>query len=93
LYILIGGTVQMWEQSTIELLEMNYHNAPDFMVDFALRSDGGLLLVSINDDIETLSFCEQSGQSYPQRQRFSHGNRRRGIVAAPNRFSRDSHRD
>lgn len=62
LYVLVGGVVQMWEQNTIELPEMTYHNAPDFMVDFALRSDGGLLLISVDDNIETLTFLSKSGQ-------------------------------
>ena len=62
LYILVGGTVQMWEQNTIELPEMTYHNAPDFMVDFAWRSDGGLLLISVDDNIETLTFLSKAGQ-------------------------------
>jgi hypothetical protein len=41
---------------------MTYHAAPDFMVDFALRSDGGLLMVSVNDDIETLIFMSKAGK-------------------------------
>jgi hypothetical protein len=60
LYVLVGGVVQMWEQNTTDLPEMTYHAAPDFMVDFALRSDGGLLMVSINDNIETLIFMNRS---------------------------------
>jgi hypothetical protein len=60
LYVLVGGVVQMWEQNTTDLPEVTFHAAPDFMVDFALRSDGGLLMVSVNDDIETLIFMNRS---------------------------------
>jgi hypothetical protein len=60
LYVLVGGVVQMWEQNTIDLPEVTFEAAPDFMVDFAVRSDGGLLMVSINDDIETLIFMNRN---------------------------------
>jgi sugar lactone lactonase YvrE len=60
LYVLVGGVVQMWEQNTTDLPEVTFHAAPDFMVDFALRSDGGLLMVSVNDNIETLIFMNRS---------------------------------
>ncbi|MEP6904014.1 MAG: hypothetical protein ABJA66_19990 [Actinomycetota bacterium] len=60
LYVLVGGVVQRWEQNTSELPEVTFDAAPDFMVDFAVRSDGGLLMVSINDDIETLIFMNRN---------------------------------
>jgi sugar lactone lactonase YvrE len=60
LYVLVGGVVQMWEQNTTDLPEVTFHAAPDFMVDFALRSDGGLLMVSVNNNIETLIFMNRS---------------------------------
>ena len=60
LYVLVGGVVQMWEQETTDLPEMSYHAAPDYMVDFALRSDGGLLMVAVNDDFETLIFMNRN---------------------------------
>lgn len=60
LYVLVGGVVQMWEQNTTDLPEVTFHAAPDFMVDFAIRSDGGLLMVSVNNDIETLIFMNRS---------------------------------
>jgi hypothetical protein len=60
LYVLVGGVVQMWEQNTTDLPEVTFHAAPDFMVDFALRSDGSLLMVAVNDDIETLIFMNRN---------------------------------
>ena len=60
LYVLVGGVVQMWEQNTTDLPEVTFHAAPDFMVDFALRSDGGLLMVSVDNEIETLIFMGKS---------------------------------
>ena len=63
LFVLIGGVLQMWEQNTIELPEMTYHAAPDYIVDFALRSDGGILMVSVNDNIETLIFVNRNGKA------------------------------
>ena len=60
LYVLVGGVVQMWEQNTTDLPEVTFHAAPDFMVDFALRSDGGLLMVSVNNNLETLIFMNRS---------------------------------
>jgi sugar lactone lactonase YvrE len=60
LFVLVGGVVQMWEQNTTDLPEVSFHAAPDFIVDFALRSDGGLLMVSVDDRIETLIFMNRS---------------------------------
>ncbi|HEX8289138.1 MAG TPA: hypothetical protein VF556_14135 [Pyrinomonadaceae bacterium] len=60
LYVLVGGVVQMWEQNTINLPETTYQAAPDFIIDFALRRDGGLLMVSVNDYIETLIFMNKN---------------------------------
>jgi len=62
LYVLVGGVVQMWEQNTTDLPETSFHAAPDFIVDFALRSDGGLLLVPADDDIETLIYTNRAGR-------------------------------
>jgi len=59
LFVLVGGVVQMWEQNTTDLPEVTFHAAPDYMVDFALRSDGGLLMVASNDRIETLIFMNR----------------------------------
>ncbi len=60
LFVLVGGVLQMWEQNTIELPEMTWHAAPDYIVDFALRSDGGILMVSVDDNIETLIYMNRN---------------------------------
>jgi hypothetical protein len=62
LYVLVGGVVQMWEQNTTDLPEVSFHAAPDFMVDFALRSDGGLLMVAVDEQIETLIYMNKNEQ-------------------------------
>jgi len=60
LYVLVGGVVQVWDQNSDDLPDVTFHAAPDFMVDFALRSDGGLLMVSVDNDMETLIFMNRS---------------------------------
>lgn len=60
LYVLVRGVVQMWDQNSTDLPDVTFHAAPDFMVDFALRSDGGLLMVAVDNDIETLIFMNRS---------------------------------
>ena len=62
LFVLVGGVLQIWEQNTIELPEMTYEAAPDYIVDFALRSDGGVLLTYIDDQIETLAYLNRNGK-------------------------------
>ena len=62
LFVLVGGVLQMWEQNTIELPEMTYEAAPDYIVDFALRADGGILLTYIDDRIETLAYLNRNGK-------------------------------
>lgn len=61
LYVLVGGTILVYENNATEPFN-TFHAAPDFMVDFALRSDGGLLIISINDEIETLIFVNKAGK-------------------------------
>jgi hypothetical protein len=60
LYVLVGGVVQMWEQNTTDLPEVSFHAAPDYIVDLALRSDGGLLMISTDDNTDTLIFMNRS---------------------------------
>lgn len=62
LFVLVGGVLQMWEQNTIELPEMTYEAAPDYIVDFALRADGGVLLTYIDDNLETLAYMNRNGK-------------------------------
>lgn len=62
LFVLVGGVLQMWEQNTIELPEMTWAAAPDYIVDFAFRADGGILLTYIDDNIETLAYLNRNGK-------------------------------
>ena len=61
LYVLVGGTILVYEPDASEPFN-TFHAAPDFMVDFALRSDGTMLIVSSNDEIETLIFVNKAGK-------------------------------
>jgi hypothetical protein len=53
LYVAVGGTILIYDGESTEP-DHTIHNAPDYVQDFALKSDGGLLLVSDDDNIETL---------------------------------------
>lgn len=55
LYVAVGGVVLVYKQDADKPF-LTMHDAPDYTTDFALRSDGGLLLMSNNDQIETLFF-------------------------------------
>jgi len=61
LYVLVGGTILVYEADASEPFN-TFHAAPDFMVDFALRSDGTMLIVSTNDEIEKLIFVNKAGK-------------------------------
>ena len=61
LYVAVGGVVLVYgEQSTEPIRTLQV--APDYIQDFALRSDGGLLMISDNDKIETLLFVNKAGK-------------------------------
>ncbi len=59
LFVAIGGVVLVYKQDADKPF-LTLHDAPDFTVDFALRSDGGVLLISNNDEIETLYFVNKN---------------------------------
>jgi hypothetical protein len=61
LYVLVGGTILIYANDATEPTG-TLHVAPDFMQDFALRSEGGLLVISNNGEIETLLFINKSGK-------------------------------
>jgi hypothetical protein len=61
LYVAVGGVVLIYgEQSTEPIRTLQV--APDYIQDFALRSDGGVLMISDNDEIETLLFANKAGK-------------------------------
>ena len=59
LYVAVGGVILIYKQDSSEPF-FTLHNAPDYVTDFALRSDGGLILTSTDDDIETLFFVNKN---------------------------------
>lgn len=61
LYVLVGGTILLYENNETEPYH-TFEAAPDFMVDFAFRNDGGLLIVYTNWEIETLIFVNRTGK-------------------------------
>lgn len=58
LYVAAGGVILIYEPNSTEPFII--HAAPDYIQDFALRSDGGMLLISNNDEIETLIFVNKA---------------------------------
>jgi sugar lactone lactonase YvrE len=58
IYVAVGGVILIYDEESSEPIG-TIHTAPDYIVDFALRSDGCLLYVSNNDQIETLSFVNK----------------------------------
>ena len=59
IYVAVGGVVLVYKQDADKPF-LTLLDAPDYVVDFALRSDGGVLLMSNNDQIETLFFISKS---------------------------------
>jgi hypothetical protein len=58
LFVAVGGVVLVYKQDA-DTPFLTLHDAPDYTVDFALRSDGSMLLMSNNDKIETLFFISK----------------------------------
>ncbi len=58
LYVAVGGVILIYDEESSEPVH-TMHAAPDYIQDFALRSDGGLLLISNNGKIETLIFVNK----------------------------------
>jgi hypothetical protein len=53
LYVAVGGTILIYDGDSTEP-DHTLHNAPDYIQDFVLRSDGATVLVSDNGKVETL---------------------------------------
>lgn len=58
LYVAVGGVILIYNQESSEPV-YTIQTAPDYIQDFALRSDGGLLFISNNSEIETLVFVNR----------------------------------
>jgi hypothetical protein len=61
LYVAVGGTILIYEEGSTEA-DHTIHVAPAYIQDFALRSDGGLLIISNNDQIETLHIVSKANK-------------------------------
>jgi hypothetical protein len=61
IYVAVGGVILVYAQNASEPSQ-TLHVAPDYVQDFALKSDGGLLMVSNNEEIETLHFVNRAGK-------------------------------
>ncbi len=59
LYVAVGGVILIYKQDADKPF-FTLLDAPDYVMDFALRSDGGVLLISNNDEIETLFFVSKN---------------------------------
>lgn len=60
LYVAVGGVILVYPEGATEPSK-TVHVAPDYIEDFALKSDGGMLAISTNDQIETLLFINKAG--------------------------------
>ena len=58
-FVAVGGVILIYKQDS-ETAAQTIHFAPDYIVDFALRDDGGIVAVSTDDEIETVSFLTKS---------------------------------
>ena len=61
LYVAVGGVILVYSQDDSEP-SRTIHAAPDYVQDFALKSDGRLLMISNNEQIETLHFVDRAGK-------------------------------
>ena len=61
IFIAVGGVILVYDNKTKVPLK-TIQVAPDYIQDFALRGDGGLLAISDSNDIETLLFVNGSGR-------------------------------
>jgi hypothetical protein len=61
LYVAVGGTILIYEEGSTEP-DHTIHAAPSYVQDFALRSDGGLVLIENDDKIETLVIVSKANK-------------------------------
>ena len=61
LYVNVGGVILIYNEDSSTPNRV-IQVAPDYIQDFALRSDGGLLMISDDDHRETLTFVDRSGK-------------------------------
>ena len=61
LYVAVGGVVLIYNENSSSPNRV-VQVAPDYIQDFALKSDGGMLAISDDDKRETLIFVNQAGK-------------------------------
>lgn len=61
LFIAVGGVIQVYKDGA-STVSNTIHVAPDYVQDFALRSDGSLLMIADNDRLETLIYVNKAGK-------------------------------
>ncbi len=60
LYVAVGGVIQVYNEGSTTA-SRTIEVAPDYIQDFALRSDGGLIMIADNDRLETLLYVNKAG--------------------------------
>lgn len=61
LYVAVGGIIRIYNADSSEFIRV-MEMAPDYISDFALKSDGGMDIVYDNDRIETLIVVTKTGK-------------------------------
>ncbi|HEX3102745.1 MAG TPA: hypothetical protein VHQ01_13165 [Pyrinomonadaceae bacterium] len=61
LYVAVGGVIQVYDENATKLSRV-MEVAPDYIQDFALKSDGGMVMIYDNDRIETLIVVTKTGK-------------------------------
>ena len=61
LYVAVGGTILIYNENSTEP-DNTLHAAPSYLQDFALRSDGGLVVIENDDKIETLVIISKANK-------------------------------
>lgn len=61
LYVAVGGTILIYNENSTEP-DNTLHAAPSYLQDFALRSDGGIVLIENDDKIETLVIVSKANK-------------------------------
>jgi len=61
LYVAVGGVVLIYGENPTKPSQ-TIQVAPNYIRDFALRNDGGMLMISTDDNIETLIFVSRAGK-------------------------------
>jgi len=60
LYVAVGGVIQVYPENAVKLSRV-IEMAPDYIQDFALKSDGGMVIIYDDDRVETLIVVTKTG--------------------------------